>query len=122
MLGTLNIISFSEESFYIGSGHYFEYNGLHYTGLSVNPVLLLILCLYIIVNYKVVSDLYKRLFTPTELESKLKFETEFSFYYDKFQTCDSTDFSIILKNYAEYTESAKAAIDKICIERDVKVI
>jgi hypothetical protein len=91
-----------------------------FPSLGFNPIVLLVLMVYIIVNLEVIAGLFKWLFHGSVKEQEQKKGINVNFYYDKFSRCSADELKGVLKMYNEYPEEAQIALEKIQQERNIK--
>lgn len=88
-----------------------------YTGLGFNLIIFFILILYLVVNRKVVFDLFFKLLYGSESEREERRNRDISFYYEKFHGCSAEEQNEAFKLYNDYPKEARIALDKINKEK-----
>ena len=123
VLGTLNIVVFSS---ILGSIETITYiyrgDNLIIAGPGINPLFLLLIFLYCLINPKLFVETYHTLRYGGEKEINSKFETGVNFYYNKFNSYSSEELKEVYKMYKEYPDEAKGALSKIHKERNLNYI
>jgi len=87
------------------------------TSLGINPIVFLILGIYLVISRKAVVALYILMRRGSEEEQKEKAIKEFNFYYNKFRVYDDTEIAKIENNIDLYLPAAQQAIKKVVSER-----
>ena len=108
LLGTLNVASFGigNVSLSVGFGSA--------KSIGVNPILLLILIVYVFVNKTSVKKVVKMMFFPSAEEHQLEHKKQTDFYLRKFEKCSDAELEIIKGNFNLYPPAAQDAITELC--------
>jgi hypothetical protein len=96
------------------------YYSERFPALGFNPIIFLVLILYVIVHRNVIISLFRKLFYGSEKEQDEKRNKNIAFYYDKFSGCSSEELESILKMYEDYPAEAQIALKRI--QQDRKVV
>lgn len=111
LFSVFNIIAFSAVISSFGNV-YFLYKGDNFNIVSVgiNPLQLLILFIYAIINRDIVSEFYARVFNESKDDQVKNYMALVDFYYNKFKTCSEEELKVIFQNYNDYPPEAQEAI------------
>ncbi|MDB5135047.1 MAG: hypothetical protein JWP37_1650 [Mucilaginibacter sp.] len=110
-LSALNIINFTSEIFKAGISN--ESNG--FESLTVNPLALLLLVIYCLVNREAI----KILLNGSNAEKMREQDRMIDFYYKKFISCSKDELNKVFESFDEYPIEAKMALKKIKAEIEV---
>ncbi len=89
---------------------------------GVDPITLLILIIYCVVNRTFFFECYHLLFHGSGEEQKLESEKQVEFYYKKFSTIKEDELESIFKIYNEYPIEAQMALKAIHEERGLNFL
>jgi hypothetical protein len=122
ILSTLNLITFTVETFAFGVGsHLFTWQGFYFCAVSINPIALVLMVIYFSINFSTAKTLIKKIFGSSEKEEKDAYDKSFQFYYQKFVSYNDDDFKVIIKNFDDYPLEAREAIEFIVKQKDGKI-
>ena len=93
-----------------------RYSG-HFNGFGVDPLVFLLLILYLLINKAAIINVLGFGKLDTERDREEKYKRLMNFYYQKFEPYSDNEFIEILKRYDQYPAEAQSAIDKIKSER-----
>lgn len=97
----------------------------HHSGsisfLGINPIVLLIIPVFMIVNRKLFVKSWVRLRYGSEKEIKENAAKEIDFYYYKFKRYPADDLKDLFKLYKDYPKAAQIALDKIKQESELRL-
>jgi hypothetical protein len=96
------------------------YYSASFSSLSINPIVFVVLMLYMIVNRKVIVDLFQKLLHGSDKEQEEKQDKNVAFYYDKFNNYSSNELNDIFKMFYDYPVEAQIALKKIDKEGNSK--
>jgi|GEM_PF-827986 len=112
ILGTLNVLNFGigsvTLSFSIGN-----ISDIPTERPGINPIILLVLIAYYLVNKKSINRILNNTFKGTEEEQRIEHQKTIDFYLKKFDACDEEEIKEILKNFNDYPNEAQIALRQI---------
>jgi len=113
-LGLFNIVSFTyyKSTAAVGYGDNSGYIDL------INPLILILIIIYVIVNRKFI----RRYYTPNDKEYENHLNKMIDFYLDKFNSCSEEELNKALLIYDQYPSEAQIALKKLHDERQLKVL
>jgi hypothetical protein len=94
------------------------YYSASFNSLSINPIVFVVLILYMVVNGKFIWDLYNLLAHGSDKEQKEKQDKNIAFYYEKFKNYSTTEMNDIFKVYKDYPIEAQIALKRIKKEKE----
>ena len=113
---TFNILLCSASIATFESVHYLYNDGeIIVASPGVNPLLLLLLIIYSVINI----DVVRTLFYGTEEEVSKKLNVSVDFYYKKFNSYSTEELADVFKIFKEYPAEAQMALKKIREERNL---
>ncbi|KQC01852.1 hypothetical protein [Pedobacter sp. Hv1] len=80
---------------------------------GINPIILLIVVAYYIINKERINHIISNFFKGTEEERSKEFQKTVDFYLHKFNACEEEELKGILKNFNDYPDEAKIALRQI---------
>lgn len=80
---------------------------------GINPIILLIVIAYYIINKERINHMLSSFFKGTEEERSKEFQKTVDFYLHKFNACDKEELKGILENFNDYPDEAKIALRQI---------
>jgi hypothetical protein len=89
------------------------YHTSKFTDISINPIVLIILFAFGVVNWRI----FGLLFYGSEKEREENFNKKVSFYYHKFKDESNEELEYFLSIYKEYPKEAQVALTKIKKEK-----
>jgi len=117
ILAVFNIISFTSESISFGLANTFWVGNLYFDYPGINPVILLLVIIYLLINWKFIKPLYQRFFTPSDEEFMKEYNKKVYFYYNKFSVYDDAQFNTVVSDIKDYPVEAQEAINKIAAQK-----
>jgi hypothetical protein len=119
LLATFNILIFSASISTFGAVHYlYKENDVIVFSFGLNPLFLLILIVYCVIN----RNLLRRLYYGSDKERIEKINAGVDFYYNKFNSYDSEELHSVFKSYKDYPNEAQLALKKIHQEKGLDLI
>lgn len=91
----------------------YTYSAAKFMGIS--PIVSFFLLIYIIINFNVIGEVFKRLWRGSEAEQSAQHDKMVRFYYEKFKQCSDEELVEIKSKYSKYPAEAREAIDKISL-------
>ena len=80
---------------------------------SINPIILLIVIAYYLVNKKTIGITLSNFFKGTEEEKRKEFQNTVDLYFKKFNSFDEEELKKALENFNDYPDEAKIALRQI---------
>jgi len=114
-LSLFNVINFTIEIF--KSGIYFGYAGSQFAGITLNPLMLLLLIAYLLINKKVIGKYYNQFFKANAKEIEEEREKKILFYYNQFVGDSDLSIQNVISKIDTYPIEAQIALKKIKEER-----
>ena len=116
LLAALNIISFTVENFSFGNGNIREYGPIYFVIPGINPIFLLLLVIFSLIDYKFSIDFYRRTLKGSDKERSEEYIKQMNFYYGQFSACNKNELDFAIENLKEYPEPAQEALQIIISE------
>ncbi len=82
-------------------------------------ILFLLLVVYCILRRDLVKHIISVVFNGSKEEQTQQENKMIAFYYDKFDSCNAEELTVILKNFGDYPLEAQKALNKIKVERNL---
>lgn len=123
LFSLVNLISFTSENISFGSiSNGFWVKNLYLSSMGINPIILLLSIIYCAINWQLLSQLYRRYFSPSDEEFTNEYNRKVIFYYDKFSKYNDDEFNVVFSDIKDYPVEAQEAINKIANEKTRYVI
>lgn len=116
-LSAFNIISFTIINFAFGNSAIQEYKSIYYILPSVNPIFLIILVIYSLVDRYYSINFYKNVFKKSDSELMEEYKKQAKFYYEKFNSFTTEELEIARNGINEYPIPAQEALDIVITKR-----
>jgi len=110
MLSLFNIINFGLGTISITFG---VHSSILIETPGINPIILLVVIAYYLVNKKMINIILSNFFKGTEEERRKEFQTTVDLYLKKFSSYEEAELKKILENFNDYPDEAKIALRQI---------
>ncbi len=94
------------------------YHSSRFNGI-INPIVFIILIVYIIVNIDALVAFYQLLTKGSEKDQEEDKIKKIDFYYKKFSNCSDTELTGVFKMYNDYPDEAQIALKRIKSEKGI---
>ncbi|MBB3054593.1 hypothetical protein [Mucilaginibacter gotjawali] len=116
MLAAFNIISFTVENISFGKSAIYNVGIFYFSSPGINPLFLLMLVIYSIIDYGFSIKFYKNVFGKSDKEANEEYKKMAEFYYKRFSSCTREELDFALKNINEYPHAGQESL-KIVVEK-----
>lgn len=110
MLSLFNIINFGMGTISMTFG---VYSSIPVETPGINPIILLVIVAYYLVNKKAINIILSNFFKGTKDERRKEFQKTVDLYFKKFNSCEEEELKEILENFNDYPDEAKIALKQI---------